>query len=136
MTATAGTERAVRTSQPTASPADAFTRVVSTAVEYAVARVSRAADALAQKLTAEPAEAGATQRAGVRGAQAALRGENPVWAAVKGAWSGSSSTVKAAIVAAMVALLLMLVLSPVLLLAFLLSLLVVAAVAQVRRARP
>jgi hypothetical protein len=119
-----------------ASPADAFTRVVSTAVEYAVTKVSRNAESLTQKLTTGAEEAGAPQRAGLRGAQAALRGENPVWAAIKGAWSGSTATVKAAIVTAMVALLLMLVLSPVLLLAFLLSLLVVAAVAQARRAKP
>jgi hypothetical protein len=119
-----------------ANPADAFTRVVSTAVEYAVAKVSRNAESLTQKLTTGAEEAGAPQRAGLRGAQAALRGENPVWAAIKGAWSGSTATVKAAIVTAMVALLLMLVLSPVLLLAFLLSLLVVAAVAQARRAKP
>lgn len=119
-----------------ASPADAFARVVSTAVEYGVAKASRTADALTRKLTTGADEAGATQRAGLRGAQAALRGENPVWAAIKGAWSGSTSTVKAAIVAALVALLLLAVLSPVLLLVFLLSLLVVAAVAQVRRAKP
>jgi hypothetical protein len=135
VTATVGAESAARTSPPSASPGAAFTRVVTTAVEYAVAKASHTADAWTQKLSSGGAEAGATQRAGVRGAQAALRGENPVWAAVKGAWSGSTTTVKAAIVAATVALLLMLVLSPVLLLVFLLSLLVVAAVAQIRRAR-
>ena len=119
-----------------ASPADAFTRVVSTAVEYGVAKVSRAADVLTQRLTTRADEAGAPQRAGLSGAQAALRGDNPVWAAIKGAWSGSTATVKAAIVTAMVALLLLAVLSPVLLLVFLLSLLVVAAVNEVRRAKP
>ena len=120
----------------TASPGAAFTRVVSTAVEYAVAKASRTADAWTQKLTAGADEAGAPQRAGLRGAQAALQGKNPVWAAVKGAWSGGTAAVKAAIVAALVALLLLAVLSPVLLLVFLLSLLVVAAVAKVRQARP
>ncbi len=137
MTATVGAESAARTSPPSASPGAAFTRVVSTAVEYAVAKASHTADAWTQKLgTGSGAdEGGVTRRAGVRGAQAALRGENPVWAAVKGAWSGGSAAVKAAIVAALVALLLLAVLSPVLLLVFLLSLLVVAAVAQVRRAR-
>jgi hypothetical protein len=125
------------TNAPTgASPGAAFSRVVTTAVEYAVAKASRTVDAWTHQLTKEAEEAGATQRAGVRGAQAALRGENPVWAAVKGAWSGSTAAVKAAIVTAMVALLLLLVLSPVLLLVFLLSLLVVAAVTEVRRARP
>ena len=132
MTTTVGAESGART----ASPEAAFARVVSTAVEYAVAVASHTADALIQRFaTAGAEEDGARSRAGVRGAQAALRGENPVWAAVKGAWSGSTATVKAAIVTAMVAVLLLLVLSPVLLLAFLLSLLVVAAVEQVRRAR-
>jgi hypothetical protein len=135
MTATAGAKSAAGTRSPSSSPGAAFTRVVSTAVEYGVAKVSRTADVLTQHATASADEAGAPQRAGLRGAQAALRGENPVWAAIKGAWSGSTAAVKAAIVTAMVAMLLLLVLSPVLLLAFLLSLLVVAAVAQVRRAR-
>ena len=135
MTATVGAESAARTSPPSATPGAAFTRVVSTAVEYGVARASRTADALTRKLATGADEAGAPQRAGLAGAQAALRGDNPVWAAIKGAWSGGTATVKAAIVAALVALLLMLVLSPVLLLVFLLSLLVVAAVAQARRAK-
>ena len=136
MTETVGAQSAARPSPPSASPGAAFTRVVSTAVEYGVAKVSRTADSWTKQLSAGADEAGAPQRAGLRGAQAALRGENPVWAAIKGAWSGGTAAVKAAIVTAMVALLLLLVLSPVLLLAFLLSLLVVAAVAQVRRAKP
>jgi hypothetical protein len=118
------------------SPGAAFARVVSTAVEYGVAKASRTADGLTRKLTTGAEEAGAPQRAGLRGAQAALEGKNPVWAAVKGAWSGGTATVRAAIVTALVTLLLLAVLSPVLLLVFLLSLLVVAAVAQVRRAKP
>ena len=48
-----------------ASPGAAFTRVVSTAVEYGVAKVSRTADAVTQKLTTGADEAGATQRAGL-----------------------------------------------------------------------
>jgi hypothetical protein len=135
MTASAGAASTSRPSQPSATPAAAFARVFGTAVDYAVTRASRATDSWTRDLTPQAEGAGAAQRAGVRGAQASLRGKNPVWAAVKGAWSGSTATVKAAIVAALVALLLMLVLSPVLLLAFLLSLLVVAAVTQARRAR-
>lgn len=134
MTAAAGAARAAHPSRPSASPGEAFTRVVTTTVEYGVARLSRAADGWTRKLT--DGGDGATRRAGIYGAEAALEGRNPVWAAVKGAWTGSTATVKAAIVAALVALLLLAVLSPVLLLVFLLSLLVVAAVAQVRRAKP
>jgi len=78
---------------------------------------------------------GAKQQAGVRGVQAELEGKNPVWAAIKGAWTGGSALVKAAVVAAGVALLLLLVASPVLLLAFLLSALIVAAVSKARLAR-
>ncbi|MGN6577116.1 MAG: hypothetical protein ACTHKG_15695 [Nocardioides sp.] len=135
MTATAGAASTSRTSRPSATPAEAFTRVFGTAVDYAVAKASRATESWTDKLTRQAEGAGAAQRAGVRGAKASLRGQNPVWAAIKGAWSGSTATVKAAIVAALVALLLMLILSPVLLLAFLLSLLVVAAVTQARRAQ-
>jgi hypothetical protein len=135
MTASAGAASTSRPSQPSATPAAAFTRVFGTAVDYAVAEASRVTESWTHKLTQQAEGAGAAQRAGARGAQASLRGKNPVWAAVKGAWSGSTATVKAAIVAALVALLLMLVLSPVLLLAFLVSLLVVAAVTQARRAQ-
>jgi hypothetical protein len=135
MTASTGAASTSRTSQPSATPAAAFTRVFGTAVDYAITRASRATESWTHELTQHAEGAGTAQRAGVRGARASLRGKNPVWAAIKGAWSGSTATVKAAIVAALVALLLMLVLSPVLLLAFLVSLLVVAAVTQARRAQ-
>ena len=66
---------------------------------------------------------------------AGLQGKNPVWAAIKGAWSGGSSQVRAAIVAAVVAMVLLLLLSPVLLLVFLLGLLIIAAVSKARSAQ-
>ena len=119
MTATVGAEHGARTSRTSASPGAAFTRVVTTSLEYAMAKASGG---------------GARQQAGIKGVQAGLRGKNPVWAAIKGAWSGGGEMVKAAIVAAVVATLLLLLLSPVLLLVFLLSLLVVAAVEKVRSA--
>jgi hypothetical protein len=93
--------------------------VVTTSLEYAMAKASGG---------------GARQQAGIKGVQAGLQGKNPVWAAIKGAWTGGSEMVKAAIVAAVVATVLLLLLSPVLLLVFLLSLLVVAAVEKVRSA--
>jgi len=77
---------------------------------------------------------GAKQQAVTRGMAATLRGDNPLWASLKGAWSAGGVVVRAAIVTAAVALLLLLVVSPVLLLVFLLSLLVVAAVAKARAA--
>ena len=75
---------------------------------------------------------GARQQAGVRGVQAGLEGKNPVWAAIKGAWTGGGTAVRAAVVAAAVALLLLALLSPVVVLVFLLSALVLAAVARAR----
>ena len=75
---------------------------------------------------------GARQQAGVRGVQAGLEGKNPVWAAIKGAWTGGGTAVRAAVVAAGVALLLLALLSPVVVLVFLLSALVLAAVARAR----
>jgi hypothetical protein len=110
--------------QATPNPGAAFAQVITSAVEFAAAKLSQKADG----------RGGAQQHAGVKGVQAGLQGKNPVWAAIKGAWSGGAAKVKAAIVAAVVALVLLLVLSPVLLLAFLLGLLVIAAVAKARAA--
>ena len=76
----------------------------------------------------------AKQQAVAAGVVAGVRGKNPLWAALKGAWSGGSVAVKAAIVAVVLGVVLLLVVSPVLLLVFLLSLLVIAAVMKVRSA--
>lgn len=111
-----GTTRAAST-----SPGAAFSNLVSTALDYTAVKVSHLASG-----------GGAKQRATARGVQAGLQGRNPVWAAVKGAWSGGTATVKAAVVTALVALLLLALLSPVLLLVFLLSALIVVAVAKAR----
>jgi hypothetical protein len=75
----------------------------------------------------------ATRQAGLKGAQASLQGKNPVWAALKGAWSGGGAVVRAAIVTSVVAAILLLVVSPVLLIVFLLSLLIIAAVHRAMR---
>jgi len=128
MTASVDTDNPT-TARPTpTSPGAAFSNVVNAAIELAAAKVS-------QKAADWTGGGGAKQQAGVKSAQAGLQGKNPVWAAIKGAWSGGTSTVKAAIVAALVALVLLLLLSPVLLLVFLLSLLVIAAVAKARSSR-
>ncbi len=141
--------------QTTTSPGAAFTHVMSSALEFAAAKVSRktddwtdrlsniaaggvedASDAggelAADSLDAAAESGGAKQQAGAKGVRAGLQGKNPVWAAIKGAWSGGSSQVRAAIVAAVVGLVLLLLLSPVLLLVFLLALLIIAAVAKAR----
>jgi len=144
--------------QTSTSPGAAFTHVMNSAVEFAAAKFSQKADGwtgrlnevaagggkeaanaggelAAESLDAAAEGGGAKQQAGARGVRAGLQGKNPVWAAIKGAWSGGTSTVRAAIVAAVVAMVLLLLLSPVLLLVFLLSLLVIAAVSKVRSAQ-
>ena len=141
--------------QTATSPGAAFTHVMNSALEFATAKVSQkaggwtdrlnnvaaggvedASDAggelAAESLDAAAERGDARQQAGARGVRAGLQGKNPVWAAIKGAWSGGSSMVRAAIVAAVAALVLLLVLSPVLLLVFLLGLLIIAAVAKTR----
>jgi hypothetical protein len=121
-------------------PAAAFRDVLSAALELGVSKVSRQTDKLTHKLDdiadhaldGTPSAGGATGQAVVAGVAAELQGKNPVWAAIKAAWSGGSAKAKAAVVAAVVALVLLLVLSPVLLLVFLLSLLIVLVVVKVR----
>jgi len=150
---TTTTEEQART-----SPGAAFTHVMSSAVEFAAAKVSNkaggwtdrlndvaaggvkdASDAggelAAEGLDAAAESGGAKQQAGAKGVRAGLQGKNPVWAAIKGAWSGGSSQVRAAIVTAVVSMVLLLLLSPVLLLVFLLALLIIAAVAKARSAK-
>jgi hypothetical protein len=148
-----------RTDPTRPGAAAAFTDVMGTALEFVTTKVSRKVDDWTDKLNGVAAggiedsgesladlaedgvdelaeEGGVKQRAAVKGAQAGLHGENPVWAAIKGAWSGAGANVKAAIVTAIVALVLLLVLSPVLLLVFLLTLLIVAIVMKARSAQP
>lgn len=128
MTASVATDNPTTARPATTSPGAAFSNVVNAAIELAAAKAS-------QKAADWTGGGGAKQQAGIKSAQAGLQGKNPVWAAIKGAWSGGTSMVKAAIVAALVALVLLLLLSPVLLLVFLLSLLVIAAVAKARSSR-
>ena len=138
------------------SPAGAFTSILNAAVGSAAAKLEQQVGGWADKLNGlasggdssgglpglvdegldELGEGGgATRKAGTEGVKAVLHGENPVWAAIKGAWQGGTPVVRAAIVAAVVAVNLALLLSPVLLLVFLLSLLVIAAVHRARAAR-
>ena len=121
--------------QTTTSPGAAFTQVMTSALEFAAAKASLKAEGWTERLNDVAEGGGAKQQAGAKGVQAGLKGKNPVWAAIKGAWSGGSAKVRAAIVAAVVALVLLLVLSPVLLLSFLLALLIIAAVGKARSAK-
>ena len=148
MTVTATGANARSTTTPS-SPGGAFSDVLSAALGVVAAKVddwtdrlndvaagagdaSRTVDNVADGL----AEGGNAQRqAGVRGVQAGLVGKSPVWAAIKGAWTGGSTAVKVAVVAAGVALVLVLVLSPVLLVVVLVTVPIVIAVSKVRSAK-
>ena len=143
------------TTRPTAtSPGAAVTDVLSTALELVTAKAARKADEWTDKLegiaaagieeAADVVEGeldaiaeggGAKQQAVVKGFQAILQGKNPIWAAIKGAWSGNDTKIKAIFVAAVVALVLLLLLSPVLLLVLLLGLLIAAVVLRARSAK-
>jgi hypothetical protein len=137
-------------------PAGAFTSVLNAAVGGAAARLEQHVVGVTDKLNGIGSDGdssgelarladeglddlaeggGAKQTAGAAGAKAGMQGKSPFWAAIKGAWRGGTSVVRAAIVAAIVATILLLLLSPVLLLVFLVSLLIIAAVHRARAAK-
>jgi hypothetical protein len=101
------------------------------ALRYAVVKASRKVEDWAEDLHEFVASGGPTTQAIFEGVKAKLQGKNPVWAAIKGAWSGASPQLKLAVV---LILILMLVLAPVVLLLLLLGLLVAALVAGIRAA--
>lgn len=138
-----------RATTPPSSPGAAFSDVMSAAVGVVAAKVddwtnklndvaagAGGASQAVGRVADDLADGGNAQRqAGVRGVQAGLVGKNPVWAAIKGAWTGGSTAVKVAVVAAGVALILLLVLSPVLLVVVLVTVPIVVAVSKARSAR-
>lgn len=134
---------ATTATQRTQSPATAFAQVLDAVVSSAATGLQRKTQEWTDKLQGvadeglhHAAETGdAKQAAGAEGLRAELRGNNPVWAAVKGAWSAGSPAVRAAIVTAFVAMVPLLLLSPVLLLVYLLSWLVIAAVMRSRSSK-
>ena len=147
MTATTSSPR---TATPVSSPGGAFGGIMSTAIGVVSTKVddwanrleavgageSGAATDAVDDVADDLAEGGGAKRqAGVRGVQAGLEGKNPVLAAIRGAWAGGGTLVRAAVIAAGVSVVLLLVISPVPLLAFLLSALIIAAVAKARSAR-
>ncbi len=101
------------------------------ALRYATAKASRKVADWTDELNDVVASGGPTTQAVFRGLKARLRGNNPVWAAIKGAWSGTSTRLKLALVLILIATL---VLGPVVLLVLLLGLLVAALVAGIRAA--
>jgi hypothetical protein len=138
------------------SPSEAFSSVLNAAVASAAAKLERTTGQWVDKLNDVAGgvtssdgltqladegldevvdSGGVTQSAGAEGVKAALHGKNPVWAAIKGAWTAGTPVVKAAIVTSVVSIIVLLLVSPVLLLVFLLSLLIIAAVYRARAAK-
>ena len=78
---------------------------------------------------------GAAQNAAAEGVKAHWQGNNPIWAAVHGAWQSGTPAVRAAIITAAASAILLLAVSPVLCLVFLLSLVVIAAIHRATQAK-
>ncbi|MEV4512229.1 hypothetical protein AB0K00_25100 [Dactylosporangium sp. NPDC049525] len=101
------------------------------ALQYATAKASRKVEDWAGDLNDFVASRGPATQAAFEGLKAKLQGKNPVWPAIKGAWSGASPKLKIAVV---LILILALLLAPVVLLVLVLGLLVAAIVAGIRAA--
>jgi hypothetical protein len=93
--------------------------------------VSPLADAALDQL----GEGGAAKKAGAEGVKASLHGNNPILAAIKGAWESGTPVMRAAIITAGVAAIVLALVSPVLLIVFLLSLLVTASAHRAAQSR-
>jgi hypothetical protein len=122
---------ASNTARGAASPAPALAELRDAALRYAAAKAGRKLGDWADHLNDFVASRGPTTRAVVEGLKATLSGSNPVWAAIKGAWSAAGPTLKLAMV---LILILALLLAPVVLLVVVLGVLVAALVAGVRAA--
>jgi hypothetical protein len=132
MTATNTAIGATKSAPVATSLAPALSDLREAALLYATAKVSRKAEDWADDLNDFVASGGPTTQAVFAGLGAMLRGKNPVWAAIKGAWSGASPQLKLAVV---LILILTLLLSPGVLLVLLLGLLIAALVAGIRAAK-
>ncbi|WP_051441489.1 hypothetical protein [Arthrobacter sp. H14] len=93
--------------------------------------VDKLEDVVEGKLEDPAASGDPVMNAGLGALQAVMSGKNPVWAALKGAWSGASTKTKVIVVLCLVLILL---LAPVVLVVLLLGLLVAAIAAAIRSA--
>jgi hypothetical protein len=114
------------------SLAPALSDLREAALQYATAKASRKVEDWADDLNDFVASGGPIMQSVFDGLHAKLRGNSPVWAAIKGAWSGASPKLKLAVV---LILILTLLLGPVVLLVLVLGLLVAALVAGIRAAK-
>jgi hypothetical protein len=131
MTASSTASGATRCAPVATSLAPALSDLREAALRYATVKASRKVEHWADDLNDFVASRGSTTQAVFEGLKAKLQGKNPVWAAIKGAWSGTSPEVKLAVVLILILTLLLL---PVLLLVLVLGLLVAALVAGIRAA--
>jgi hypothetical protein len=111
------------------SSASAVEELVQAGVAYLAARVAKAIEDAADGLDQLVTPHGPLEHATVRGVQAAVAGQNPLWAAVKGAWSSGTITTRVVMVLLAVAVLLTAVVAVV---ALLLTMLIEAVGAAIR----
>jgi hypothetical protein len=131
MTASNTASGATKSAPVATSLAPALSDLREAALRYATAKASRKVEDWADHLDEFVARGGPITHAVFEGLKAKLRGMNPVWAAIKGAWSGASAGLKLAVV---LILILTLLLGPVVLLVLVLGLLVAALVKGIRAA--
>jgi hypothetical protein len=129
MTASNTASGAAKSVTVATSLAPALGNLRDAALRYAAAKASRKLGDWADDLNDFVANASPTMRAVVEGLRAKPLGKNPVWAAIKGAWSAASFEQKLAVV---LILIMALLLAPVVLLVLVVGLLVAALVAGVR----
>jgi hypothetical protein len=131
MTASNTASGATKSAPVATSLAPALSDLREAGLRYAIAKASRKVEDWADDLNDLVASGGPTTQAVFEGLKAKLRGQNPVWAAIKGAWSGASPELRLGVV---LILILTLLLGPVVLLVLVLGLLVAALVAGIRAA--
>lgn len=131
MTASNTASSATKSASVARSLAPALSDLREAALRYATAKASRKVEDWADDLNDFVASGGPTTQAVFEGLRAKLLGNNPVWAAIKGAWSGASPELKLAVV---LILILTLLVGPVVLLVLVLGLLIAALVAGIRAA--
>jgi hypothetical protein len=131
MTATEVVDDAVERPSVSGDLVPALGRLAEAAAQAAAVKLSDKADGWISDLEAYAESRGPAGRAEFEVLKAHLLGKNPVWAAMRGAWSGAS--VQLRLVAVLVVLLTLL-LAPVVLVLLLLGLLLAAIVAGIRAA--
>jgi hypothetical protein len=122
---------AVERSSGPSSTSSALRNLSESALGYATEKASQKIEDWNGHVDATVASGGATEGAGYESIKALLEGRNPVLAAIRGGWRGSSAKLRVAVVLLLVVVL---ALAPVMLLVLSLGLIVAGIVAAVRAA--